>query len=189
MPEVGCNLRYDNMQLIRHYILKGLITFIAGALLYACSDCEPLDDPGNTLIITFYNWENFEADETLVAQPVDLDSFQIASVKYPLISISTNSYGVSIPQGVEQLSLQIHYPDTLIKEYDLAGEIINDTLLNVTPDELRISYSNSFEPVSPDCGIITRFENIGIDNTSFNRAEVKFDFIEANDSTNINIFF
>jgi len=181
--------RKQSMQLIGDYLRNICIVLSTSIVLIGCSDCEPITDPGNVLVVSFFNKENFELDQSLVSQPLVLESFAIDTNKYPLDSLADNIYGFYLPIQQEQLSLQLIYPETLIKEYELNGETIIDTLTDLAPDILTISYSNSFEPISPDCGLITRFTDISIINTSFFEATVQTDFIETNDSTNIRIFF
>lgn len=177
------------MQLIGPYLRYAYIILITSSTLLGCSDCEPITDPGNTLVVSFYNKENFELDQTLVSQPLDLDSFAIGIEKYPLVSLADNIYGFALPPQKEQLVLQLIYPETIIKEYELNEEAVSETLTELEPDTLTITYSNSFEPISPDCDLIIRYTDISIINSSFFEAIVQTDFIETNDSTNIRIFF
>ena len=182
---------------VSKYIFKGIrviIGVLLSYMLYSCSDCEPLDDPGNTLVVSFYSKDFYDSTQQLVAVNTNISSFSsfindIDSV-VAFDSISTFQYGIPLPLDKDTITFSIKYPEELILTYELDGEIIPfDTLALKEPDNLGISFSKSFETLSPDCGFITKYDNINITSTSFEKAEINFDYIQDNDSTNVRIFF
>ncbi len=176
------------MQLSQHHFFKWFITLSVSYFLVACSDCEPLDNPGNRLVFGFYNAENFEADSLLVDQPIEVEISSNNAILL-LDTLGDSQFSIPLPLEEESFSLVFSYPDTLTKTYVFDGVEITEPIYNREDDQITISFSKLFEPVSPDCGVIVRYKNLEINGTSLNNAEVVYDFIESNDSTNIRIFF
>ena len=178
------------MHLKPFHFFRWIFLLSSGFGFVACSDCEPLDTPGNLLKIHFFNKENFEADSTFVEQPINVTITTSNAVTLVADSVSQSTFLLPLPIEDEQLSLFLDYPDTLFKTYTLDGVEITDTIPNRENDLVNIKFRKYFEPVSPDCGIVVRYRDLEITNSSLDTsATVVFDFIEDNDSTNIRIFF
>ncbi|MBT32325.1 MAG: hypothetical protein CMO01_21895 [Thalassobius sp.] len=175
--------------LIRNIIL---ISFV-GLIVYSCSDCEPISDPGNILVVSFYSKDVYESSEELVLLDLNISSvstlIEDADSIMSYDSLNEAQFGVPLPVDAESFTFYVNYPDTLEKSFEYYGDTITTaTEINRSTDTIAISFSRSFETVSPDCGFVTKYENITLDNTSFEKAEINFDYTIDNDSTNVRVF-
>ncbi|WP_020529166.1 hypothetical protein [Flexithrix dorotheae] len=184
-------------------------------LLFAgCNDCEPVADPGNTLIVSFYEVKNYLCDDKLVRQKVPFLSIKEKdndNILYPadtpesdsLITTDNITYALPMPFDKDNSTYEFVYPKPLIKTYTFEGETRSDTLANLSPDFLEVSFLRKVIFESPDCGLIQQLSNIKLNSEypstscdkeakkliGFEAGEVFIDALQSNDTTNIRIFF
>ncbi|MBX2840600.1 MAG: hypothetical protein KTR26_02420 [Flammeovirgaceae bacterium] len=186
-----------------------ILLFFAG-----CNDCEPIADPGNTLIVTFYEVNNYLCNETLIKQKVPFLSIKEKDneeILYPantneddsLVTTDNITYALPMPFEKDNSNYEFVYPDSIFKTYSFEGDTRIDTLANLDPDILEISFLRKVIFESPDCGLIQQLSNIKLNSeyptTSCDKAAVKevgfeagevfIDALQSNDTTNIRIFF
>ncbi|UZR95870.1 hypothetical protein [Chondrinema litorale] len=182
---------------IRNYLIliRNIILIVfAGLLLYSCSECEPISDPGNILVVSFYSKDVYESSEELVLLNLNLGEEAFSTLIkeetiIPYETIGTYQYGLPLPIDAENFAFFVNYPEEFSASYTYDSETITlESEINRNQDTIAISFTKSFETVSPDCGFVTHYENIILNSTSFEKAEINFDYTIDNDSTNVRVF-
>ena len=150
-------------------VICGFLAFLA---MGACKDCEPVQQPGNGVIVTFYR----------------LDSLLMEQKK---IELDTSFTKVA---GLDNDSTLYDASDDAMSSYTLpvSGSSTSSTFVfehkNGDFDTIGLSYTVNVIPVGPDCGFYEEVTNIQVIKKTFDSVEVVKDFISLGDALHIEIY-
>ncbi|MDW7695263.1 DUF6452 family protein [Flammeovirgaceae bacterium SG7u.111] len=165
--------------------MKKLHKLILLALLlcsvWACSDCEPISDPGNELVLSFIDYEASLESGSLVAKTMAFDSIYEVEKQVKIDLLDSNIYLIPLPFDRLEASYVFEHKETVDDGNGGTTEVL-------VYDTLEVNYQRSLNPISPDCGFYEQIQNIRVSNTTYDTIGIFTDQTTSNDTTNIYIF-